>query len=192
MGLVALLAEGVDRNVFAHKLLPVLPQSPSSRRAWIEMYHCETHDKAVLSPSSRRAWIEISASILHGTHAAVALLAEGVDRNIYCATSCRVRFPSPSSRRAWIEISGWMATLKRKRTSPSSRRAWIEIAEPYHWQDRYVVALLAEGVDRNRPLAQGSHADRVSPSSRRAWIEIAMSTVMAKRSCGRPPRGGRG
>ena len=167
------------------------------------MYHCETHDKAVLSPSSRRAWIEISASILHGTHAAVALLAEGVDRNIYCATSCRVRFPSPSSRRAWIEISGWMATLKRKRTSPSSRRAWIEIAEPYHWQDRYVVALLAEGVDRNcikdnrraveavallaegvdrnRPLAQGSHADRVSPSSRRAWIEIAPATAPLSR-----------
>ena len=35
------------------------------------------------------------------------------------------------------------------------------------------VALLAEGVDRNRPRATGSMLSWVSPSSRRAWIEIS-------------------
>ena len=34
--------------------------------------------------------------------------------------------------------------------SPSSRRAWIEMTKPFlHKQSFYVVALLAEGVDRN-------------------------------------------
>ena len=81
---------------------------------------------AASSPSSRRAWIEIWPGRSLPWGGGVALLAEGVDRNIYCATSCRVRFvallaegvdrnvlpedavtvplPSPSSRRAWIEI----------------------------------------------------------------------------------------
>ena len=57
----------------------------------------------------------------------VALLAEGVDRNILEALSRREGGASPSSRRAWIEIP------KR-----SMRRAGP------------AVALLAEGVDRNR------------------------------------------
>ena len=34
------------------------------------------------------------------------------------------------------------------------------------------VALLAEGVDRNFQLIQPMHKGVVSPSSRRAWIEI--------------------
>ena len=36
-----------------------------------------------------------------------------------------------------------------------------------------VVALLAEGVDRNNYEVYGTPNKRVSPSSRRAWIEIA-------------------
>ena len=79
--------------------------------------------------------------------------------------------------------------------SPSSRRAWIEMTKPFlHKQSFYVVALLAEGVDRNSQqdtsrslagvalLAEGvdrncSHHDvlefgQMSPSSRRVWIEI--------------------
>ena len=35
----------------------------------------------------------------------VALIAEGVDRNIYCKGPGDQHFTSPSSRRAWIEIS---------------------------------------------------------------------------------------
>ena len=56
---VALLAEGVDRNLT--KLLA---------------------DKLTdLSPSSRRAWIEIDVKVVTRDIVKVALLAEGVDRN---------------------------------------------------------------------------------------------------------------
>ena len=58
---------------------------------------------------------------------AVALLAEGVDRNI----------DEPPF-------------LDDKGVSPSSRRAWIEILTRLRAQKPDAVALLAEGVDRNR------------------------------------------
>ena len=58
---------------------------------------------------------------------AVALLAEGVDRNNEIDEVNRLTLESPSSRRAWIEI--WW---------PRS-----------HFCRRLCVALLAEGVDRN-------------------------------------------
>ena len=57
---VALLAEGVDRNNLMQGLMDGLPTSPSSRRAWIEIYP---------------RW-------LVGRGDRVALLAEGVDRNV--------------------------------------------------------------------------------------------------------------
>ena len=38
--------------------------------------------------------------------------------------------------------------------SPSSRRAWIEMSLPRRWRPRTRVALLTEGVDRNRAVAQ--------------------------------------
>ena len=57
---VALLAEGVDRNVSMRRMQPQRPPSPSSRRAWIEISACS---KSCLCCS-------------------VALLAEGVDRNV--------------------------------------------------------------------------------------------------------------
>ena len=56
---VALLAEGVDRNVDSSVV-----------------YHGHS-----LSPSSRRAWIEIAMLVLPLAWNSVALLAEGVDRN---------------------------------------------------------------------------------------------------------------
>ena len=56
---VALLAEGVDRNDVVFCAVSVYPESPSSRRAWIEIQIC--------SALSMMFW--------------VALLAEGVDRN---------------------------------------------------------------------------------------------------------------
>ena len=58
---VALLAEGVDRNVLRVVLLAADPLSPSSRRAWIEI-------------------VPLLAWCPH--FLAVALLAEGVDRNL--------------------------------------------------------------------------------------------------------------
>ena len=57
---VALLAEGVDRNLQALPLPLLLLPSPSSRRAWIEIYAFEVKRPLV----------------------GVALLAEGVDRNL--------------------------------------------------------------------------------------------------------------
>ena len=76
------------------------------------------------------------------------------------------------------------------------------------------VALLAEGVDRNRLYGEGIRLtarspssrrawieilpicvdveENKSPSSRRAWIEIAFSGTDAADWVGRPPRGGRG
>ena len=103
---------------------------------------------------------------------------------------------SPSSRRAWIEISVPPGRAWYSPRSPSSRRAWIEIFVRIGCCNRWYVALLAEGVDRNnfnfagvRPnpavalLAEGvdrnlftdlsrDASDCWSPSSRRAWIEI--------------------
>ena len=63
---------------------------------------------------------------------AVALLAEGVDRNMRMFPAKRVAWRSPSSRRAWIEIA--MKKLEESgQMSPSSRRAWIEMAYRGLW-----------------------------------------------------------
>ena len=79
---VALLAEGVDRNFQIHKPSPSLNQSPSSRRAWIEIIFGAVVAKQGI----------------------VALLAEGVDRNGFVVYGKKPVVTSPSSRRAWIEI----------------------------------------------------------------------------------------
>ena len=100
------------------------------------------------SPSSRRAWIEIFEEILENKAAFVALLAEGVDRNTLRRCGVCIRGGSPSSRRAWIEISA-VRSRPAARASPSSRRAWIEIDIAREFMRSKDVALLAEGVDRN-------------------------------------------
>ena len=56
---VALLAEGVDRNWSLTYCPTVMPLSPSSRRAWIEIIAVVKAQHGHRSPSSRRAWIEI-------------------------------------------------------------------------------------------------------------------------------------
>ena len=48
--------------------------------------------------------MEISIAVHAGQTVAVALLAEGVDRNIGAWLATAGRLLSPSSRRAWIEI----------------------------------------------------------------------------------------
>ena len=79
--------------------------SPSSRRAWIEMYFFVLRTiSAARSPSSRRAWIEMYMALTLAACALVALLTEGVDRNMALATMVSRAALSPSSRRAWIEI----------------------------------------------------------------------------------------
>ena len=189
---VALLAEGVDRNCGFCGCLNAPARSPSSRRAWIEIY-----------------WLYTL-----GRLSSVALLAEGVDRNAGICKSRREVYWSPSSRRAWIEIRS-VHNICSQRTSPSSRRAWIEMIYSRFDELPEEVALLAEGVDRNF-LPVASHAASFwSPSSRRAWIEMQVRLLLSLRSpaspssrrawieispafmalyavCGRPPRGGRG
>ena len=68
---VALLAEGVDRNRLTVFVVVTEHQSPSSRRAWIE----------------------ISGNCSTAGSSGVALLAEGVDRN-YNAKAVEVSTPS--------------------------------------------------------------------------------------------------
>ena len=79
------------------------------------------------SPSSRRAWIEIAAVSCIMPQKAVALLAEGVDRNFPQPELTPLGDTSPSSRRAWIEIAFLVYTARNCPESPSTRRAWIAI-----------------------------------------------------------------
>ena len=79
-----------------------------------------------MSPSSQRAWIEIAKPQRQDQPKPVALLAEGVDRNLRCFRPCY-----------------------RLAVSPSSQRAWIEILFGLRCFCYFSVALLAEGVDRN-------------------------------------------
>ena len=110
----------------------------------------------------------------HPKRAEVALLAEGVDRNFFGHLPSRRRVRSPSSRRAWIEIGLTATRAARSTGSPSSRRAWIEISCRSWSAPRSRVALLAEGVDRNECHVIVLSALARSPSSRRAWIEIGI------------------
>ena len=54
------------------------------------------------------------------------------------------------------------------------------------------VALLAEGVDRNVPNRLYKYREVRSPSSRRAWIEMSLPGGSTRTIFSRPPRGGRG
>ena len=103
---------------------------------------------------------------------AVALLAEGVDRNYEGLPDCTRRKRSPSSRRAWIEMPSNPYGMRTFARSPSSRRAWIEISALSGGAYTTHVALLAEGVDRNQQSDDDPLQSVQSPSSRRAWIEM--------------------
>ena len=125
--MVALLAEGVDRNP-GYEILPFWKDtSPSSRRAWIEIYALLKLHILPSSPSSRRAWIEIIAIVPAFAALTVALLAEGVDRNILDGGAL---IPD-------LEVALLAEGVDRNFSSRRQRPS------------RYAVALLAEGVDRN-------------------------------------------
>ena len=188
---VALLAEGVDRNRKPARPLYGLTPSPSSRRAWIEISQIRRSAPHTSSPSSRRAWIEIPLCLPRGPWLIVALLAEGVDRNMTAGVSCPQPRRSPSSRRAWIEI----------RNRPNSRRppqvALLAEGVDRNWpgwggRSTAKVALLAEGVDRNSHKVDVLPEQLASPSSRRAWIEMVSDPACGAGALRRPPRGGRG
>src|SRR5699024_3141751 len=100
---------------------------------------------------------------------AVALLAEGVGRNIFNSYFPVNRHMSPSSRRAWVEIDCRSCSLHIR---------WV--------------ALLAEGVGRNVVPSPQHLGHFLSPSSRRAWVEMKIIFCVWRGGQGRPPRGGRG
>ena len=83
-----------------------------------------------------------------------------------------------------------MTTHDRK--SPSSRRAWIEIAEAGAATGAAMVALLAEGVDRNRKgeisLFSGDWVALLAEGvDRNSYAQLPQPQPVR-----RPPRGGRG
>ena len=102
----------------------------------------------MLSPSSRRAWIEIGHLLAQHDRPGVALLAEGVDRNI---------------KETFGAVDAYVALL--------AEGVDRNIKETFGDVDAYV-ALLAEGVDRNIEDSYACRKGKGSPSSRRAWIEI--------------------
>ena len=102
--MVALLAEGVDRNTSLAGLTAKATVALLAEGVDRNLQSREEDIRALPSPSSRRAWIEI-IEIPVGYYAhIVALLAEGVDRNVAVAMAYGDSPASPSSRRAWIEI----------------------------------------------------------------------------------------
>ena len=188
---VALLAEGVDRNISAPPVCRCQNSSPSSRRAWIEIFFVNVYVRVALVALLAEGVDRNRTAAIRRRLTPVALLAEGVDRNfpflIY--TSCGRK--SPSSRRAWIEISRFRPACAAAKASPSSRRAWIEILQDLCNVPAIDVALLAEGVDRN---CAATIAFATSP--------VALLAEGVDRNCppyplnckrkSRPPRGGRG
>ena len=100
----------------------------------------------------------------------VALLAEGVDRNV-----------TTLSPMVLIALVALLAEGVDRNLLPLTEGA-----------DVGLVALLAEGVDRNIAWADSKPKDIGSPSSRRAWIEIEDYKGVLPRFARRPPRGGRG
>ena len=68
--------------------------------------------------------------------------------------------------------------MKLEKAAPAPLVALLAEGVDRNWRalrraaDPEQVALLAEGVDRNRELHPGERRQHGSPSSRRAWIEI--------------------
>ena len=78
---VALLAEGVDRNLEDETMsviirVALLAEGVDRNSKMLSLDGCDA-----VSPSSQRAWIEMRLRANTVSPVAVALLAEGVDRN---------------------------------------------------------------------------------------------------------------
>ena len=120
----------------------------------------------------------------------VALLAEGVDRNIGAAGLADVHALSPSSRRAWIEMIlnfrrtlAWLVALLAEGVDRNTRK---DFKCPCG-----CVALLAEGVDRNNAdgfVLGGIYVALLAEGVDRNMFWRSQATKRQSR----PPRGGRG
>ena len=147
---VALLAEGVGRNQPGGGALLPGVMSPSSRRAWVEIQwwpqFWHTHME---SPSSRRAWVEMGLRWIWGSWATVALLAEGVGRNLIRETISSSPSTSPSSRRAWVEMRAIGHPVSVSQVALLAEGVGRNYDAPEPGGNSGQVALLAEGVGRN-------------------------------------------
>ena len=117
------------------------------------------------SPSSRRAWIEIGTALQELQRRRVALLAEGVDRNISRASN------PPSAVVALLAEGVDRNTLVLVTEAP--------------------VALLAEGVDRNNNKAIPDLMKMVALLAE-GVDRNSMVFPFSFTGFSRPPRGGRG
>ena len=128
-------------------------------------------NKKTRSPSSRRAWIEIPARPpAKSTTRAVALLAEGVDRNSnghYTIAAADVALLAEGVDRNFLGTVPRPDALK----SPSSRRAWIVIGDDLAILGHDQVTLPAEGTDRNQFPPRIGHRHNFSKK------EFSMHTV---------------
>ena len=64
--------------------------------------------------------------------------------------------------------------------SLSARRAWIEIKVYGYGENKKIVALRKESVDRNADRYRQLHESYQSLSARRAWIEILRATHICR------------
>ena len=97
---VALLAEGVDRNIADDILYIIDEVALLAEGVDRNASYAVEYDWYIQSPSSRRAWIEIPPGCCCKAEGGVALLAEGVDRNaIGTATYGKVRCRPPRGGR---------------------------------------------------------------------------------------------
>ena len=82
----------------------VILMSPSSQRAWIEIVCRRPRLKAVIVALLAEGVDRNLRPAVEDHIDEVALLAEGVDRNIQLRRSVLIPASSPSSQRAWIEM----------------------------------------------------------------------------------------
>ena len=79
----------------------------------------------------------------------VALLTEGVDRNSNVVIRVKIIVTSPSSRRAWIEISAAQRAASALNVALLTEGVDRNVAAGSDTGEAQTVALLTEGVDRN-------------------------------------------
>ena len=167
---VALLAEGVDRNLFPFRLFAV------------------TAKVALLAEGVDRNLIRHMGlmSVL------VALLAEGVDRNFFSSSlTASVLYRSPSSRRAWIEIEVDEGDAGQRKVALLAEGVDRNQKIPQLALVVEGVALLAEGVDRNFCAKAARGRSRVALLAEGVDRNCKLWAFL-RYWYGRPPRGGRG
>ena len=102
-------------------------QSPSTRRAWIEIFSkCGGKTRGGSRPPHGGRGLKFKDGTICP---AEACRPPHGGRGLKCptATPDRMAWQSPSTRRAWIEIVATTDITLSSSMSPSTRRAWIEM-----------------------------------------------------------------